>query len=73
MFASGNYSIERIEEFLYNEGIRNRRGNRYQKVDYMLKNLFYIGKFQWGGQLYEGTHEPIISRDLFDTVQSKFG
>lgn len=73
MYASGNYSIESIENYLYDEGIRNKRGNKYQKVEYMLKNIFYIGKFIWGGNLYEGTHEPIISRELFDAVQSKFG
>lgn len=73
MYASGNYSIERIEDFLYEEGIRNKRGNKYQKVEYMLKNVFYIGKFLWSKTLYEGTHKPIITRELFDAVQAKFG
>ena len=73
MYATGNYSIEDIEQFLYDEGYRTKRGKRYQKAEYMLKNVFYIGKFYWGGNLYEGTHEPIISRELFDAVQSKFG
>ena len=56
MYATGNYSIEGIEDFLYDSGIRSRKGKRYQKVEYMLKNIFYIGKFYWGGILYEGTH-----------------
>lgn len=73
MYASGNYSIEGIEDFLYDNGIRSKKGKRYQKVEYMLKNIFYIGKFYWGGVLYEGSHEQIIPRDLFDAVQSKFG
>ena len=73
LYATGNYSFERLEDFLYEAGIRNLRGNRYTKIDYMLKNSFYIGKFIWGKTLYEGTHEPIISRELFDTVQAKFG
>lgn len=73
MYATGNYSIEKIEDFLYREGVRNQRGGKYQKVEHMLKNLFYIGKFVWKGQLYEGTHEPLISRELFDRVQMRFG
>ncbi|MEI7510637.1 MAG: recombinase family protein [Candidatus Peregrinibacteria bacterium] len=30
---------------------------------------FYCGKFLWNGKIYEGTHEPIISKELFTTVQ----
>lgn len=73
LYASGNYSIEDIEDYLYDEGIRSRKGKKYQKGEYMLKNIFYIGKFTWAGVLYEGSHEPIISRELFDAVQAKFG
>ena len=73
MYASGNYSIEKIENFLFDEGIRNKRGGKYQKVEHMLKNIFYTGKFIWGKNIYEGTHTPIVSRILFDEVQTKFG
>ncbi len=35
----------------------------------MLYNRFYIGKVQFDGKEYDGQHEPIISKELFDSVQ----
>jgi len=39
----------------------------------LLRNTFYYGKFEYpkgGGQWFEGIHEPIITKDLFDLVQN---
>jgi site-specific DNA recombinase len=41
-------------------------------VEKLLKNPFYAGNFYWDGILYPGTHEPLISRNLFDEVQAVF-
>ena len=41
-------------------------------VSRMLRNPLYYGEFDWKGQLYKGKHEPLISKELFDTVQSLF-
>ncbi len=35
----------------------------------ILRNPFYYGDFLWRGKLYHGSHEPIISRQLWDKVQ----
>lgn len=40
----------------------------------MLKNTFYYGEFEYpvgSGKWYKGSHDPIISRDLFKEVQKK--
>lgn len=37
----------------------------------MLSNQFYIGKIPWKGRLYSGKHEPIISLELFESVQRR--
>ena len=42
------------------------------KVEYLLKNPFYIGQFRWKKRLYKGAHEQIVSRELFDKVQEVF-
>lgn len=35
-------------------------------IQLILKNVLYIGKVQYNGELYPGLHEGIISADIFD-------
>ncbi len=40
----------------------------------ILRNTFYYGEFEYpkgGGHWYKGKHSPIVSKELFDTVQNK--
>jgi hypothetical protein len=39
----------------------------------ILTNPFYFGWFQYGGQLYKGRHEPMISEEQFWQVQKHLG
>jgi DNA invertase Pin-like site-specific DNA recombinase len=57
-------------------GFTTRTGKRLalSNVYIMLKNHFYYGMFEYpfrSGNWYEGTHEPLISKDLFDKVQEQ--
>ena len=72
LMASGHHSLRMLERQLYDEGLRNRNGNRVGKsaIHQTLKNPIYYGAFRWGGKMYEGSHTPIISKQLFDKVQS---
>jgi site-specific DNA recombinase len=36
----------------------------------MLTNPFYIGRFEWGGGTYQGTHASLISPELYAQAQS---
>jgi DNA invertase Pin-like site-specific DNA recombinase len=36
----------------------------------ILRNPVYIGKMRWGKKIYDGLHEPIISKELFEEAQS---
>lgn len=38
---------------------------------YLLKNRTYLGEILHRGQRYEGEHEPIVSRELFDAVNEQ--
>ena len=40
-----------------------------KQVTYMLKNPFYYGHFRYAGEVHEGKHQPVISKQLFDQVQ----
>jgi hypothetical protein len=34
----------------------------------MLSNPFYYGHFRYKGEIYQGIHEPLISKATFDKV-----
>ena len=34
-----------------------------------LRKGFYIGDFDWKGQTYRGSHEPLVSTGLYERVQ----
>ena len=38
---------------------------------HILKNRFYVGDVVYRGEVYQGQHEPILDRALFDAVQAK--
>ncbi len=74
LYATGGYSLQRIVEFTKLEGLRSKGGRKLGKaaVEAILKNPLYYGDFRWNGKLYRGTHQPIISKSLYDAVQQAF-
>lgn len=70
-YASRNYSLKALTEFVYKKGLRNANGNKIVKsrIHQYLTDPFYIGKIRWNDALYEGNHEQFISDDLFSKVQ----
>lgn len=77
MFATGNYSINSLCEFMRDKGMKNTTGGSVRPSAFhkMLRNPFYHGLITWvrknNGKkyLYEGNHSPLISKQLFDKVQ----
>lgn len=41
-------------------------------VTHLLQNPVYVGKVKHKENIYDGAHQPIISQELFDLVQSNF-
>lgn len=52
------------------ETVRKRTGLRNDQVYRILRNPLYKGEIRWRGQIYRGRHEPIVSRELWDSVQN---
>lgn len=71
LYASGGYSIEKINDILYDEGYRTKHGKKLQvsKLYGILENPFYYGEFRWGKKIYKGNHTPLISKDTWLLVQ----
>lgn len=75
LYTTGLFSIEVITKLLHEEGLTNSVGNNKKlsksRMHVILQNPFYIGKMSWKGQVYEGTHQPLISDELFLKVQKR--
>ncbi|MDI6801299.1 MAG: recombinase family protein [Thermodesulfovibrionales bacterium] len=71
IYATGEYPLKALADVLENAGLRSHQGNvlSVSCVQHILKNLIYCGVFRYNGEIYNGTHEPIISKKLFDSVQ----
>jgi len=71
LYATGNYSLKKLVEIMYEEGLRTRNGNKLVKsrLASLLSNPFYYGVIEWNGKIYPAKHEPLISKELFEKVQ----
>ena len=72
LYATGHYTLSKIRDIAHNAGLRGRKDKylRPGHIQRILKNSFYYGIFKFNGETYQGTHEPIISKNLFDKVQN---
>jgi site-specific DNA recombinase len=69
LYASGEHSLITLRKTVMSELDLRLARSYFEK---MLKNRFYLGFFVWQGVEYRGTHEPLISPQLFDRVQLVF-
>ena len=73
---TGNYSLSKLSAKMFDLGLVSARAKKKlgkSAMKSLLSNTFYYGSFFWKEQLYEGSHEAIISKELFDEVQLKMG
>ena len=74
-YASGECSLKAVTAKAAAAGLTNRSSGSplaRSKIHQLLQNPIYCGDFQWLGQSYEGQHQPLISRDLYQRVQQVF-
>ena len=71
LYAEDNSRLEDISTFFAEHGFLSKAHNPYHRdrITRILSNPFYCGLFRYGGEIYEGKHEPIVSKRLFDKVQ----
>jgi site-specific DNA recombinase len=82
LYARGDRRLDEIADFLYANGIQTRSGKvrgkkttgkkpyHKNRIKRMLVNPFYYGHFCYLGEVHEGKHKGIISKRLFDQVQT---
>jgi len=74
--ADEEYSGRMIKKWFDSEGMTTRAGKKLtlSQIYQMLKNPFYYGEFEYPigkGVWYQGAHEPLIDKRLFDRAQKK--
>lgn len=71
LFATNKYTKDAMADELKIMRFKTKHGKYLtpSNVTYILKNKFYMGYMQWGGQELMGTHEPLVSPELFYRVQ----
>lgn len=74
LYATGEYNLYALGKEMYRLGLRNRRNNRVTKtgISTLLNNEFYIGiiHIKRTGERFQGVHEPLISKSMFDRVHA---
>ena len=70
-YSKGDVRVKDISCFLATKGIITTHNKNLclSETKKILSNPFYFGLFKWSGEVYEGRHDPIISKQLFDKVQ----
>ncbi len=71
LYASGSHSLRSLKGELDKQGFRSTNGKLLTRSNYfnILRNPIYYGAMLWNGKLYEGKHQPLIDKQLFDKVQ----
>jgi len=69
---AGGLSLKDVADRLNSNDVRPKRAARWSKssVSSVLTNPLYAGFTSWDGILRPGSHQPIISVETFDIVQS---
>lgn len=70
-YATGQYKAAELRRSIIDWGLTGHSGKpiALSKIPVMLANPFYIGLFRYKGEIHEGVHEPIVSKQVFDRVQ----
>lgn len=78
LYAKGGYSLATLRNELNRRGLHASPSAKRPKspmsiygLQVILGNPFYYGMVRWDKQIFKGTHEPLISADLFNRVQAR--
>lgn len=74
LYATRTMGLRALRTEMTRRGLRSRSGHvlSLNALAYVLHNPFYIGlmRVKRTGETYQGNHQPLISKSLFDRVQT---
>jgi len=71
LYATGNYTLYSLANWCEKNDLKGNLGKKIRigNIQKNLQNIFYLGLMKWKGEIFEGQHEPLISKKLFDKCQ----
>ena len=69
--ASGNYTLQDLRKVTAAWGLVSRQNTPLSKSELhrTLTRPFFYGLMKYSGEWHQGSHEPLVSKELFDQVQ----
>ena len=71
LYATGEYTLKSLANWCKEKNLRGNLDKEVaiSNVQKILQNIFYTGLMKYGGEIFEGKHEPLIPKKLFDKCQ----
>ncbi len=72
-YATGKFSVREVALLARAEGLVFRKSGQpvpVSSVHKMFRNCIYMGNFIWDNKTYHGSHEPVVSNELWERAQS---
>jgi DNA invertase Pin-like site-specific DNA recombinase len=72
LYATGSVRLENLAMILEKANIFSKNNNRVHvsRISHIITNPIYYGHFRHAGEIYEGKHQPIITKALFDRANA---
>ena len=71
-YATGTISLREAARKARANGMAFRKSGSpvpVSTVHAVLRTRIYMGEFEWNSRVYEGKHQPLVSREVWDRVQ----
>ena len=71
LYSTGEYTLKSLANWCKEKNLRGNLNKEIavSNIQKILQNIFYIGLMKYRGEIFEGKHEPLISKKLFDKCQ----
>lgn len=72
LYNTGNYTLRTLAKELFAQGWSiNGKPVSISELHKLIIDPFYSGEFVWHNKRYKGKHTPLISKELFNSVQDR--
>ncbi len=71
LYGTGAYTLNQVRQKVNALGLIGKKGREMSvsNYQYLLRNPVYYGLIRFSGELYEGKHGPLVTKQLFDRCQ----